>query len=43
MDALLREAAMKWHRKLAANLFLIAMTMMVIGITIAQAAPLRDP
>jgi hypothetical protein len=34
---------MKWHRKLAANLFLIAMTMMVIGITIAEAAPLRDP
>jgi hypothetical protein len=34
---------MKWHRKLAANLFLIAMTMMVIGITIVQAAPLRDP
>jgi hypothetical protein len=43
MDALLKEAAMKWHRRLAANLFLIATTMMVIGITIAQAAPMRDP
>jgi hypothetical protein len=34
---------MKWHRKLAANLFLIAISMMVIGITVAQAAPIRDP
>jgi hypothetical protein len=40
---MLMEAAMTWHRKLAANLFLIAISMMVIGITIAQAAPIRDP
>jgi hypothetical protein len=37
------EVAMKWHRKLAANLFIAAMTMMVVGLAIAQAAPLRDP
>jgi hypothetical protein len=42
-DALLKEAAMKWHRKLAVNLFLAAMAMMTIGITIAQATPMRDP
>jgi hypothetical protein len=34
---------MKWYRKFAATAFLAMVTAVIIGTTIAQAAPVRDP